>query len=147
MLCGFCCPWITLYFIDNRISAVLRDNEIRLLALAAGVLAFTTDQPLVLACLAAGSIILLRAAPGNPGRFVVVGQVRPTTGQTLYAADLVGQVVGGAGVVVDGQDGRTQARRAQPRSDGKVLVMGSGQPRAGGVGLGCHHATSGRPAR
>jgi energy-coupling factor transport system permease protein len=43
------------------------------LALVAGVLAFTTDQPLVLAALAAGAIVLLRAAPGHPGRLVLVG--------------------------------------------------------------------------
>jgi two-component sensor histidine kinase len=30
--------------------------------------------------------------PGEPGAFVVLGQIRPTTSQTLYESDLVGQV-------------------------------------------------------
>jgi len=29
---------------------------------------------------------------GSPGAFIVIGQIRPTTSQTLYEADLVGQV-------------------------------------------------------
>ncbi len=44
-----------------------------LLAVIAGVLAFTTDQPLVLTALAVGAIVLLRAAPGHPGRWVLIG--------------------------------------------------------------------------
>jgi energy-coupling factor transport system permease protein len=44
-----------------------------LLVLVAGVLAFTTDQPLVLGALAAGAVVLLLAAPGHPGRLVLVG--------------------------------------------------------------------------
>lgn len=44
-----------------------------LLALVAGVLAFTTDQPLVLGALAAGAMLLLLAAPGHPGHLVLVG--------------------------------------------------------------------------
>ena len=44
-----------------------------LLVLVAGVLAFTTDQPLVLGALAAGAVVLLVAAPGHPGRLVLVG--------------------------------------------------------------------------
>ena len=44
-----------------------------LLVLVAGVLAFTTDQPLVLGALAAGAVVLLMAAPGHPGRLVLVG--------------------------------------------------------------------------
>lgn len=43
-----------------------------LLAVVAGTLAFTTDQPLVLAALAAGAFVLLLAAPGSPARFVLV---------------------------------------------------------------------------
>ncbi|MGB1626734.1 MAG: CbiQ family ECF transporter T component [Miltoncostaeaceae bacterium] len=44
-----------------------------LLVIAAGVLAFITDQPLVLGALAAGALVLLRLAPGSPGRLVLVG--------------------------------------------------------------------------
>ena len=44
-----------------------------LLVIAAGVLAFTTDQPLVLGALAVGALVLLRLAPGSPGRLVLVG--------------------------------------------------------------------------
>lgn len=44
-----------------------------LIALVAGVLAFTTGQPLVLAALAIGAVVLLLAAPGHPGRVVLVG--------------------------------------------------------------------------
>ena len=44
-----------------------------LLVLVAGVLAFTTDQPLVLGALAAGAVLLLLAAPGHPGRLVLIG--------------------------------------------------------------------------
>ena len=51
----------------------------------------------LLADLSFSDLLLLVPIDGEDGgRFVVVGQVRPTTGQTLYAADLVGQVVGEA---------------------------------------------------
>lgn len=46
---------------------------VALLVVAAGVLAFTTDQPLVLVALAIGGLVLLRAAPGHPGRLVLIG--------------------------------------------------------------------------
>lgn len=38
-------------------------------------------------------VLFVPAAPGDPARFVVHGQMRPTTGQTLHHEDLVGQVV------------------------------------------------------
>jgi two-component sensor histidine kinase len=48
----------------------------------------------LLADLSFSDLLLLVPIEGEEGRrFVVCGQVRPTTGQTLYAADLVGQVV------------------------------------------------------
>lgn len=62
-----------------------------LLALVAGVLAFTTDQPLVLGALAAGAIMLLLAAPGSPGRFVLVGAVISALGVLLLTPLLTGQ--------------------------------------------------------
>ncbi len=46
-----------------------------LLAVVAGVLAFSTDQPLVMAAVAVGAIVLLRAAPGHPGRLVLAGAI------------------------------------------------------------------------
>ena len=62
------------------------------------------------------------------GRFVVVGQVRPTTGQTLYAADLVGQVVGPAAIGVDVIEVLPQAPGQQARGDVEVFVVMGGQP-------------------
>lgn len=65
--------------------------SIILLVVAAGVLAFTTDQPLVLAALAIGAIVLLRLAPGSPGRFVVVAAVVSALGVFLLTPLLSGQ--------------------------------------------------------
>jgi len=48
-----------------------------------------------LADLCFSDLLLLAPVDGEQGhRFVVLGQVRPTTGQTLYPADMVGTVVG-----------------------------------------------------
>jgi two-component system, sensor histidine kinase PdtaS len=50
-------------------------------------------QPLADLCFS--DLLLLVPVAGEEGRrFVVLGQVRPTTGQTLYPIDLVGTVVG-----------------------------------------------------
>jgi energy-coupling factor transport system permease protein len=46
---------------------------VALLGAAAVVIAFADDHPLVLAAAAAGALALLRAAPGRPGRWFVVG--------------------------------------------------------------------------
>ncbi len=62
-----------------------------LLVLVAGVLAFTTDQPLVLAALAIGSIVLLRVAPGSPGRLVVIAAVISAVGVFLLTPLVSGQ--------------------------------------------------------
>lgn len=62
-----------------------------LLTLVAGVLAFTTDQPLVLAALAAGAMVLLLAAPGSPGRFVLVGAIISAIGVFVLTPLLTGQ--------------------------------------------------------
>ncbi|MFM9018207.1 MAG: energy-coupling factor transporter transmembrane component T family protein [Actinomycetota bacterium] len=62
-----------------------------LLVLAAGVLAFTTDQPLVLAALAVGAIVLLRMAPGSPGRLVVVAALVSAIGVFLLTPLVSGQ--------------------------------------------------------
>ncbi len=45
---------------------------IALLVVVAGVLAFSTDQPLVLGALAVGAVVLLLAAPAHPGRLVLI---------------------------------------------------------------------------
>jgi two-component sensor histidine kinase len=48
-----------------------------------------------LADLCFSDLLLLAPVDGDEGhRFIVLGQVRPTTGQTLYPADMVGTVVG-----------------------------------------------------
>ncbi len=48
----------------------------------------------VLADLAFSDLLLLAPVEGEAGRrFLVLAQVRPTTGQTLYPEDLVGRVV------------------------------------------------------
>lgn len=62
-----------------------------LLVLVAGVLAFTTDQPLVLAALAIGGLVLLRAAPGHPGRLVLIGALLSAAGVLLLTPLLSGQ--------------------------------------------------------
>src|SRR4030088_3381261 len=49
----------------------------------------------VLADLCFSDLLFLAAVEGEEGhRFVVLGQVRPTTDQTLYTDDMVGTVVG-----------------------------------------------------
>ena len=62
-----------------------------LLGLVAGVLAFTTDQPLVLMALAIGAIVLLRAAPGSPGRLVVIAALVSAIGVFLLTPLVSGQ--------------------------------------------------------
>lgn len=62
-----------------------------LLVLVAGVLAFSTDQPLVLAALAIGAIVLLRAAPGSPGRLVVIAALVSAIGVFLLTPLVSGQ--------------------------------------------------------
>lgn len=64
---------------------------ILLLVVAAGVLAFTTDQPLVLIGLAAGSVVLLISAPGHPGRFVLVGALISAAGVLILTPLVSGQ--------------------------------------------------------
>ncbi|MEI8336381.1 MAG: histidine kinase N-terminal domain-containing protein [Actinomycetes bacterium] len=69
-------------------------------------------------------LILMVPIEGEEGaRFVVVGQVRPTTGQTLYAADLVGQVVS--------ESERPAATRALRRGEvieAEAAHLGDGSP-------------------
>ena len=62
--------------------------------------------------------------PARSGRMQVAA-IAGQRGQALGGAGiaLIGQVVGGAGEVVDGRNGRAQARRAQPGGDRKILVM------------------------
>jgi energy-coupling factor transport system permease protein len=62
-----------------------------LLVVVAGVLAFTTDQPLVLAALAIGALVLLRAAPGHPGRLVLIGALISAAGVFLLTPLVSGQ--------------------------------------------------------
>ena len=62
-----------------------------LLVLVAGVLAFTTDQPLVLGALAAGAVLLLLAAPGHPGRLVLVGALISAAGVLILTPLVSGQ--------------------------------------------------------
>ncbi|HET7486740.1 MAG TPA: sensor histidine kinase [Acidimicrobiales bacterium] len=47
----------------------------------------------ILADLSRADLVLYVPAPGEPSAFVVYGQMRPTTGQTLYHEDLVGRIV------------------------------------------------------
>lgn len=69
-------------------------------------------------------VLFVPATPGDPSRFVVHGQMRPTTGQTLYHEDLVGQVVTEAdrplvvrawrlGEIVEGEAGAGRGERAR----------------------------------
>jgi energy-coupling factor transport system permease protein len=62
-----------------------------LLVVVAGVLAFTTDQPLVLVALAVGGLVLLRAAPGHPGRLVLVGALLSAIGVFILTPLVSGQ--------------------------------------------------------
>ena len=50
----------------------------------------------VLSDLSFSDLLLFVPAAAHPGNFVVVGQVRPTTSQTLYLEDLLGHEVTGA---------------------------------------------------
>ncbi len=47
----------------------------------------------IIADLSFGDLILYIPSPDLPGDFVVAGQVRPSTSQTLYPQDLIGEVV------------------------------------------------------
>ncbi len=62
-----------------------------LLVLVAGVLAFTSDQPLVLAALAAGAVVLLLAAPGHPGHLVLIGALVSAAGVLILTPLVSGQ--------------------------------------------------------
>lgn len=62
-----------------------------LLVVVAGVLAFTTNQPLVLVALALGGIVLLRTAPGRPGRLVVLGALVSAIGVFVLTPLLTSQ--------------------------------------------------------
>ena len=64
---------------------------VALLVVAAGVLAFTTDQPLVLVALAIGGLVLLRAAPGHPGRLVLIGALLSAIGVFVLTPLVSGQ--------------------------------------------------------
>jgi two-component sensor histidine kinase len=83
---------------------------------------------------------LLLLVPGSDGRFVVVGQIRPTTNQTVYRQDLVGDeltpeatpLVDRAwrtGTLVEGEavrdpaDVRTRVLCIPVRHDGKVVAV------------------------
>ncbi|MFP5326441.1 MAG: histidine kinase N-terminal domain-containing protein, partial [Acidimicrobiia bacterium] len=47
----------------------------------------------VLSDLCFADLLLFSAVTGAPGSFVVLGQVRPTTSQTLHRDDMVGTIV------------------------------------------------------
>lgn len=64
---------------------------ILLLVVAAGVLGFTTDQPLVLLALAVGSVALLVSAPGRAWRFVLVGALISAAGVLILTPLVSGQ--------------------------------------------------------
>jgi len=88
----------------------------------------------VLADLSFSDLILsVPLAADGDRRFLVLGQVRPTTGQTLYPDDLVGRIFGG--------DERPQVERAWRRGDdtsGVASVLGTTQnARVRGVPV-CH---------
>ncbi|MBJ7366692.1 MAG: MFS transporter, partial [Thermoleophilia bacterium] len=62
-----------------------------LLVLVAGILAFTSDQPLVLAALAAGAVVFLLAAPGHPGHLVLIGALVSAAGVLILTPLVSGQ--------------------------------------------------------
>ncbi|MGH9153537.1 MAG: sensor histidine kinase, partial [Acidimicrobiales bacterium] len=94
----------------------------------------------ILADLSRADLVLyVPAAPGDPSRFVVHGQMRPTTGQTLYHDDLVGRVVAEPerplvarawrlGEIVEGEAGVDRGERARVqcipvRWDGELVAV------------------------
>lgn len=62
-----------------------------LLVLVAGVLAFSTDQPLVLFALAIGAMVLLRAAPVRPGRLILIAAIISAVGLLVLTPLTSGQ--------------------------------------------------------
>ena len=84
-------------------------------------------------------VLYVPETPGDPSRFVVHGQMRPTTGQTLYHEDLVGRVVSEAdrplvvrafrlGEIVEGEAGADRGERARVqvipvRWDGELVAV------------------------
>ena len=94
----------------------------------------------ILADLSRADLVLyVPAEAGDPGRFVAYGQMRPTTGQTLYHDDLVGRVVTEAerplvtrawrlGEIVEGEAGVDRGERARVqcipvRWDGELVAV------------------------
>lgn len=92
----------------------------------------------MLADLSFSDLLLFVPSPGRPGRLLVVGQMRPTTGQTVHPEDLVGQEVDEAsrplvtrawelGEIVEGEtpaSGRNEPARVQcipVRLDGNLV--------------------------
>lgn len=57
----------------SRAAATLAPGPLAALGLAAMVIAFSTDHPLVLAAVAVGAVALFAAAPGRPSRLFLVG--------------------------------------------------------------------------
>jgi two-component sensor histidine kinase len=78
----------------------------------------------LLADLCFSDLLLLAPVAGEDGRrFVVLAQVRPTTGQTVYPADMVG-------VVVDEHERPlvSEAFRTAEIVDGEATALGSAEP-------------------
>ena len=75
----------------------------------------------ILADLCFADLLLFVPVAGGDGRFIVLGQVRPTTSQTLHADDLVGRLI-------DESERPLVARafRAGEIMDGEVAVPGRG---------------------
>ncbi len=64
---------------------------IALLVVVAGVLAFSTDQPLVLGALAVGAVVLLLAAPAHPGHLVLIVGLISAAGVIILTPLVSGQ--------------------------------------------------------
>ena len=94
----------------------------------------------ILADLSRADLVLyVPAEPGDPDRFVAYGQMRPTTGQTLYHDDVVGRVVTETerplvtrawrlGEIVEGEAGVDRGERARVqcipvRWDGELVAV------------------------
>jgi two-component system, sensor histidine kinase PdtaS len=77
-------------------------------------------QPL--ADLSFSDLLLIAPLESDPSRFVIVAQIRPTTGQTVYPTDLVGSVIDESERPLV-----AQARRTGEIVDGGAALLGSAE--------------------
>ena len=92
----------------------------------------------MLADLCFADLLLFVPVDGDGERFIVVGQMRPTTSQTLHREDLVGHIIEsqratpGASLLAAGDHRRGRGRDSESQRAGPVGVHPGAHGRPGG---------------